>query len=542
MSELKTSSGQLLHPAVDELCKKVREGKIDRRSFLRTVAWLGVTAASASAFVGLSKEARAQSEEPVSGGTLRFACQVQELTDPALSNWIEASNLYRNSLEFLTYVDEDNVTHPYLAKSWTPSDDLKTWDFELDERAKWSNGDSFTPEDVIFNIERWIAPDSKSSNKTAFSAIEKVEKTGDHSVRIILSRGVSSLPEQFYSYTCPMLHRDFDKDGGNWPENPIGTGPFELVRHEVGRRAVFVKRDDYWNKPAYLDEIQYIDLGSDVTTHLAALASGQVDVIYRASIADYDLMKSLPNIQILRSQPAHTIVMRMQVDTKPFDDVRVRKAIQLAADNKQMLDVAYRGEGLLGENFHVAPNQPDYHTLDPEPRDVEKAKVLLAEAGYPNGIDIELTLGNTQGRWEQDTAQVLQQNLAQAGIRLKLNVLPATQYWPIWNKVPFGLTYWAHRPLGSMTLDLAYRTGGEWNESNFANKDFDAALDKVMALIDPQARSAAMKNVEKILRDEAVIVQAYWPVRFSAAAAKVRDFQLHPADYFRMDGVWLAKT
>lgn len=542
MTELKSNSGRPLHSAVSELCDRVQAGAIDRRGFLRAAAWLGVSAASASAFVGMGGEARAQSEVPVDGGTLRFGCQIQELTDPMLTSWIEASNLYRNSLEFLTYVDADNITHPYLAKSWTPSEDLKVWDFELDERATWSNGDPFTPEDVIFNIERWIAPESQSSNKTAFSAIEKVEKTGDHSIRITLSRGVSSLPEQLYSYTCPIVHRNFVKDGGNWPANPIGTGPFKLVSHEVGRQAIFAKRPDYWGTPAHLDEIHYIDMGTDVTTHLAALASGQIDVIYRASIAEYDLMNSLPSIQILKANPAHTLVMRMQVDAKPFDDVRVRKAVQLAADNKQMLDVAYRGEGVVGGNFHVSPNQPDYYPLEPVARDVEKARALLAEAGHEDGIDIELTLGNTQGKWEQDTAQVLQQNLAEAGIRLKLNVLPASQYWPVWDKVPFGLTYWAHRPLGAMTLDLAYRSGGAWNESHFASPAFDAALDKAMALVDPAERKEAMREVEQILQDNAIMVQAYWPSRFSAAAKNVRNFQLHPADYFRMDGVWLAKA
>jgi peptide/nickel transport system substrate-binding protein len=155
-------------------------------------------------------------------------------------------------------------------------------------------------------------------------------------------------------------------------------------------------------------------------------------------------------------------------------------------------------------------------------------------------LDIELTLGNTQGKWEQDTAQVLQQNLAEAGIPLKLNVLPASQYWPIWDKVPFGVTYWAHRPLGSMTLDLAYRTGGAWNESHYASEAFDAALNKAMGTVDPAMRAEAMAEAETILRDDAVLVQPYWPNRFSAAALNVRGFALHPADYFRMDGVWLA--
>ena len=94
-----------------------------------------------------------------------------------------------------------------------------------------------------------------------------------------------------------MLHRDFVKGGANWPANPIGTGPFKLDAYEVGRQAVFSKRADYWGTPAHLDGIQYIDLGTDITTHLAALSSGQIDIIYRATIAEYDLMIVLPRRQ-----------------------------------------------------------------------------------------------------------------------------------------------------------------------------------------------------------------------------------------------------
>ncbi|SEB84763.1 ABC transporter substrate-binding protein [Rhodobacter sp. 24-YEA-8] len=541
MTILKMNSGKPLHPEVEDLCRKYSDNGLDRRAFLRTMSWLGVSAASAAAFTGVTGgAARADDTKlPVAGGELRFGMTVQEITDPMLTSWTEASNLFRNSLEYLTYVDSENITHPYLAKSWTPSDDLRIWDFELDDRAKWSNGDAFTADDVVFNIARWIAPESQSSNKTAFSAIEKVEKTGEHSLRLTLSRGVVSLPEQLYAYNCPMLHRDFEKSGANWPANPVGTGPFALKTYEVSRQAVFEKRADYWGEPAYLDRIIYVDVGADVTTQLAALASDQIDVIFRAAITDVDIISKLPGVRLLRSEPAHTIVMRMKTDEKPFDDIRVRQAVQLAADNDQMLAIAYRGEGVVGGNYHVSPKHPDHFPLPPIARDVEKARALLADAGYPNGIDLELVLGNTQGKWEQDTAQVLQQNLAEAGIRLTLNVLPSTQYWPVWNKVPFGLTYWAHRPLGVMTLNLAYRSGGAWNESAFASPEFDAALDRAMTIIDPEERAAAMQEVQTILRDAAVIVQPFWPKEFSACTERVQDYDFHPSHYYRMDRVWV---
>lgn len=467
-------------------------------------------------------------------------CSVQQMTDPANTTWIEASNLFRNSVEFLTYVDPDNVTHPYLAESWHPSEDLKTWDFKLREGVSWSNGDRFTVEDVAFNIKRWIAPDSKSPNRTTFAAVTAIEPLDELRFRLHLSRPICCLPEHLYAANCAILHRKFEERGGNWPRNPIGTGPFQLVDYHVSRIAVFKRRSGYWGEPAYLDEIRYLDLGTEIATHVAALAAGQVDLLYRLTIAELDLVRRFPTMQLLTEPSAQTLAMRMKTDQKPFDDVRVRKAVVLSADREQMLRLAYRDYGVLGEHHHVAPFHPDYFRLPPIRRDVAGARRLLAEAGYPNGIDLTLALGNTQGRYEQDTAQILQQNCAEAGIRLSLQVVPAAQYWTIWDKVPFGMTYWGHRPLGVMVLALAYRSGSAWNESHFSNPKFDAALDHALGILDPRERSAAMGDAERILQEEAVMVQAYFPKKFTVAGARVRGFRADPQDYYRMDKVWLA--
>src|SRR6185312_855921 len=171
---------------------------------------LGLAAQAPAPGSPFAPDSRRPAETAKSGGTLRFVCAIQQMTDPALTTWIEASNLFRNSLEFLTYVDSDNVTHPYLAQSWRPSEDLRTWDFKLREGVKWSNGGRFTVDDVIFNIKRWIAPDSKSANRTTFAAITGVEALDELRFRLPLSRPDCSLPEQLYAYTCPILHRRFE--------------------------------------------------------------------------------------------------------------------------------------------------------------------------------------------------------------------------------------------------------------------------------------------------------------------------------------------
>lgn len=526
---LTSLDGGPLHAEIDRLAALAAKGAIARRNFLRTAAWLGaaIPAACAPAL-------------PPSRDTLRFACAVQQITDPALSAWTEASNLYRNSLGFLTHVDAANMVRPGLAESWRPSPDLLRWEFVLRPGIIWSNGDKLTSEDVAFNFARWLAPESKSINRTSFAAVERVEVLDDRRFVLRMKRPLASLPEQLYAHTCPILHRDFEKHGADWPANPIGTGPYRLAGFEVGREARFERRPDYRGTPPPLARIDYIDLGPEVATHVAALAAGQVDILYRATIAELDLVERLQDAQLLEAQAAWTLAMRMKVDAPPFDDIRIRRAVQLAADNDAMLRLAYRGRGTVAGDFHVAPFQPDYGAVAAVPRDVAKARSLLAEAGYPGGLDVELALGNTQGRWEQDTAQVLQQNLAEAGIRVKLKVMPAAEYWSVWDKVPFGATAWAHRPLGIMTLDAAYRSDSAWNESGFCDPAFDAELDAALAEVDPRARADVMAGLQARLRDAAVLVQPYWPAKFTAVSTRVRGFVLHPSEYFRMDTVSLA--
>jgi peptide/nickel transport system substrate-binding protein len=544
MSGLKTTGGGPLHPQVPELCDRLVRQEIGRRGFLRTLSLLGVSAASAGAFATAicgAAPARAQAAEtPKPGGSLRFVCQVQEMSDPAAVIWIEASVVFRNALEYLTRVDADNITHPHLAASWSPSDDLKTWDFALQPDVRWSNGDALTTEDVAFTINRWLAPDSQSSNKTAFSSVRDVEVIDERHFRLHLDRPNLAIPEMLFASTCPILHRRYEVEGGDWAKNPVGTGPFAMVDYAVGRRAVFRRRPDYWGRQPYLDEIRFYDMGTSIAAHLGALAADQVDILYRIGVTDLDLIGRLPQLQLLTGKAAQTACIRMQIDQKPFDDIRLRKAILLAADNQQMLDLGYHGEGSVAANYHVAPFQPEYYPVPAQKRDVAQAKALIAEAGYADGVDLTLTIGNTQGTWEQNIGQILQQNCAEAGIRIALNIVPSTEYWPVWNKVPFGLTFWAHRPLGVQTLDLAYRSGSAWNETHLADAPFDAALDQAMSVVDPEARKGAMAGVETILQDRAVMVQPFWMNKFTAVSGRVRGYRVHPSDYFDLTETWLA--
>ena len=530
ISAIHHRDGGPLHPAVDALARQHTDGRIDRRSFFRHAAWLGAAVPLAAC----------EPAPPPSNDRLRFVCAVQPIADPALSAWAEAANLYRNVLEFLTEVGADNVVRPYLAESWRPSDDLMAWTFTLRPEVFWSNGDRLTTRDIGFNFGRWLAPESLSVNRTALAAIMRFEAIDDRRFVLHLRRPIASLPEQLYSPTCAIVHRGFDAAGVRWTDNAIGTGPFRLTGFEVGRQARFERRNDYWGGPARLRQIDYIDLGPEVSTHVAALAAGQADIVYRIGVSELELVERLPGVQVLRHASAATLCIRMKTGEQPFDDIRVRRAVQLAADSAAMLKLGHRGLGTLADHHHVSDVQPDFGSLVGQRRDVAAARALLVAAGFADGLDTELVLGNTIGRLEQDVAQVLQQNLAEAGIRTALKVVPPAEYWSVWDKVPFGMTAWTHRPLGIMTLDLGYRSGSVWNETGFADPAFDALLDKAMAIVDPVERQAVMAAAQQRLRDAAVIVQPFWLEKLAAVSHRVRGHVLHPSDCFRMDQVWLA--
>ena len=194
-----------------------------------------------------------------------------------------------------------------------------------------------------------------------------------------------------------------------------------------------------WNEGPYLEAIEFIDLGDDAAAPISALASGQIHGMISAEPSQYDALKQLPHLKFYQVSTAETAVLRMKVTAKPFDDPRVRKAMRLGLDTKSVMEVALRGLGTPGDHTHVAPVQPDYMAIPPMPRDVEAAKKLLAEAGFPNGFDTVLYVPNDLA-WIVAESQAAAEQWKDIGARVKLNVVPGTEYWDNWTKVPFGAT------------------------------------------------------------------------------------------------------
>jgi len=288
-----------------------------------------------------------------------------------------------------------------------------------------------------------------------------------------------------------------------------------------------------------LDEIHYFDHGAASTAQIAAVASDQVDMHYEFDMLSLPIAQSIPDSTIFEAVTAQTGVMRFRQSEKPFDDVRVRRAVQLCCDASRYPELVFQGRGMEAEHHHVAPIHPEYFELPKLERNVEEAKALLAEAGYPDGLELSIDCGNTNGPWQQQCCEILKEECAEAGITININIMPANNYWELWDSTPFGLTAWTHRPLGTMVLSLAYRTGVAWNEFAYANPEFDQALNDAEALLDVEERRVAMEKVQKILQDDAVMVQSPWLPKFYVAKNRVKGLAAHPTQYHQFHRVWI---
>ena len=552
---------ETLHPVAVAAGREMAEGKLDRREFLRIATLTGASAAAAYSLAGLPMPAYAQGA-PRKGGTLRLGMRVQDLSNPATYSWIEGANAARQTLDYLTNTGVDNVTRPSLISKWEASPDLKSWKMHLRRDAMWRKGARpFTADDAIWNLRRLLDPavgsstvgllrafilenfeldeiDPRTQRKRVSARLwdaNAIRKIDDFTFEINGKIPNLGIPEALYHYPAMMLD---PAEGGRFAVGSNGTGAYEMVELEVGKRAVFVARKDgYWGGGPHIDRVEIIDLGDDSAAQVAALASRQVDMIYQGAVSTLPAVERLPHVQVNMVDTGYTAVARVH-PIKPFDDKRVRQALRHATDTEAVLKAAHRGLGKPGEHHHVSPAHPEYANVGFMKRDVAKARALLAEAGYPNGIDTEIAC-RPQPDWELLAVQTMVEQWREAGIRVKINVMPSAQYWDVWTKVPFGFTTWAHRPLGVMVLGLAYRSGAAWNEANWSNKEFDALLAEAEGYLDVEKRRAVMAKLQQIMLDDGPAVVPVWRAVFNYTDKKIKGYRIHPSIYIDFAGLWL---
>ena len=534
-----------LHPAILDMQSMLRRDKITRREFLRLATLLGASAATAYFLAGCTPTQADDSATNIKrGGNIRIGTTIQSIDHPARLSWVEGANQLRQVVEYLTETGPDNTTNPWLLESWETDEDVKTWTLHLRRDIHFNDGQLLTADDLLFNFQQWLDPTVGSSMLGLLSYLDMtgVEKVDEYTVRLHLNEPQIGVPEHLFHYPALILPHTFE---GDFMEQPVGTGPFMVAEFTPGEQVILKRRDDYWKEGTdgrplpYLDELIYLDLPPD--NRLAAMQGGILDTLYIPRPNDWQGLQAAPDITIQGVSTAQTFVLRMRVDQEPWHDVRVRQALKHCQDRQKILDLSYFGQGDLAIDAHIAPIHPDYCSKLIPNYDPERARALLAEAGYPDGLMVTLTTKNDQG--EPAIAQALQELAAPGGFNIQLNIIEPTRYWEQWTEVNLGITTWAHRPLGTMALALGYTADAagqpvSWNETHWIDDEFNTLLRQAERTLDIEARRNIMCQIEEIMQERGPIGISYWRKSWMMIRSEFRNVKAHPTGYDLFYDLW----
>jgi len=388
---------------------------------------------------------------------------------------------------------------PNLATEWSVNDSATEWIFKLREGVKFHDGSDFDAADVVYTLEHVRDPELDSPAAAVISMVDTIEAIDPLTVKMTLSAPYADLALQLMDYRIRMIPEGSADTIGT---TGIGTGPFILETLDPEGTTIVKANPDYWEGPPGVATIEIIGI-SDTQARVQALLSGQIDMLGYGDLSGQQLalFENNPKFKVLSVPTGDWLGIVFRTDIEPFTDARVRKAVRIATDRQAIIDLVLGPGGGVVTCDHPVWTGDQYRASFNCPQQVDEAKRLLAEAGYPDGIEFDVTTSDLRAIWI-DMVQVYQQQVAQAGITVNLVKAPADGYWSeVWMKKPVVTTSWGQRPADQI-LNEDYRGGAPWNETYWNRADFDKLLDQAREELDFEKRKALYHRLQTILYEE----------------------------------------
>lgn len=472
--------------------------------------------ASAMVFAGGAQETEGKM-------TIKVAEQVPNLITPGVWDG-QAFSLNSSIYDYLIEIDANTgELVPSLATEWS-SPEGKVWTIKLRKGVKFHDGSDFTSADVKFTIERTQDPDLGHLKAQDFEIVEKVETPDDHTVVITLSKPYPTFNYIFTDYNMAILSSEYDY-ASKGESAPMGTGPFKLEKLVPKESALLVKNNTYWAEGLPKADELRIYFVPDIDSSVSLLEAGEVDIVPQISPIIKKRLEGMDGFKVV-SPYQESRFIAMADDREPFSDNRVRLAFKYTMDPEILAKAC---QGTLGDTIFynetpIVNGLKQYMEIPFRGRDIEKAKELLAEAGYPDGLSVEFFYASDHP-YGTDIAQTLKELAAPAGIELDLKGFPRDIYLSQhWMNGPMLLTGWGVRVDPSMLLMLAYHSEGPWNESHIDNPKVDELIESIRAEVDPEVRQTYYDELQEIFHEEGTVINLQVPY-LVGVSEKVHDYR-----------------
>lgn len=466
--------------------------------------------------------------EPVSGGIVRTTMPSEpDNLDPYLSAASDTDAVMNNVFEGLMRFDENGEILPQLATSYTISDDSLTYTFDIRTDVTFHNGDPMTIEDVLYSYKTLAGLNGGEILSSKFKLVKAIEKVDEDTLTFTLSEPSSAFLSTLVE---PVVPADYRQQSSS----PVGTGPFTFKSYVPGQKIVLDRNDTYYdtNRMAKIDQIEF-RIMTDENSILMALKSGDLDIAQVLSMSVPALEKDFN----ITSFPQNMVqIFALNLDKKPFDDVRVRQAINYAIDKDLIIEGVVGGYGTkLYTNASPVMSfwYNDLSQNEPYPYNVEKAKALLAEAGYKDGFETTIKVPSNY-QTHVDTAQVLADMLSQVGITLNIELIE----WGQWLETVYtGGNYdttlvGLSGKLEPHEVFLRYESTYPKNFYHLRSPEYDAILEQAITETDAPKRADLYKQAQQFLADEAVAVYIMDPHLILASKPNLKGYTPYPAPYF----------
>ena len=420
---------------------------------------------------------------------------------------------------------------PDLATEWSANETATEWIFKLREGVKFHDGSDFDAADVVYTLERVKDPELDSAAASVIAMVDTIKAVDPLTVKMTLSAPHADLPLLLMDYRIRMIpegsankhHKTLRSEIDKWRSEGlidagladrlrkryvtiettgIGTGPFIQVTLDPAGTTVLKATPDYWEAPPGVKTVEIIGI-ADTQARVQAFLIVQIDMLGYGDLSGQQvpLFKNNPKFKVHSAPTGDWQGIVFRTDTKPYTDARVRKALRIATDRQAIIDLVLGPGGGVVTCDHPVWTGDQYRAAFDCPPQIDEAKRLLAEAGYPDGIEIDVVTSDLRSLWV-DMVQVYQQQVAQAGIKVNLVKAPADGYWSdVWMKEPAGTTSWGQRPADQI-LNEAFRGGASWNETYWNRPDFDQKLDRARQELDLEKRTALFHDLQRILYEE----------------------------------------